>query len=243
MEENLTGQASAKQYIADQKNDGRLYFYGRVEDNNGLGIDNGVVLLFACYGNKIEKLLANTFTDQEGNYLISIPKFFNCSGLLGYKLMAGKSQIPGKAFGYSDICPKENYEEPETVTNNAECSVKKCAEKQDYPNYEVCFNVLEQDKINKEISFNLPAEGHIVKVFNLAEVGESEYRWQSAKQATTSFEFEAALMEPKQKSIYKKECIYSKRELTFDIDITLILLLLGMFGFISCSKIPREINL
>ncbi|TYO95326.1 hypothetical protein [Desulfallas thermosapovorans] len=242
MEENLTGQAGAKQYIAEQKNDGRLYFYGRVEDNNGLGIDNGVVLLFACYGNKIEKLLANTFTDQEGNYLITIPKFTNYSGLLGYKLRAGKSQIPSKAFGYPDICPKEKYKEPELNTITAECYVKECAEKPDNLNYEVRFNVSEQDKnINQEISFNLPAEGHVVKVFNLVEVGESEYHWPGAKQAMASFE--AVIMEPEQKLINKKECIYSKRDLTFDIDITLVLLLLGMFGIIGCSKVPRENNL
>ncbi len=239
MEENLTGQAGAKQCLTDLKDEGLLYFYGRVEDNNGLGVDNGVVLLFACYDNKIEKILANTFTDQDGNYLISIPKFSSRPEILGYRLRAGKLQIPGKAFGYPNAYPVEKYEEPEADTNTAESYVKECIEKQDNHNYQICFNVSEQDKINKEISFNLPTEGHVVKVFNLVEVGESEYYWQSPKGDMTSFG--VVPTESMQKSIKKNEYMYIKRELTFDI--TLILLLLGMFGFVGCSKIPQETGL
>lgn len=54
----------------------------------------------------------------------------------------------------------------------------------------------------------MPVEGHVVKVFNLVEVGESEYHWQSPNGAMTSFE--AMLVAPKKKSI-KKMNIYTSK--------------------------------
>lgn len=125
MKKKLTGRVSAMHGLAKKENDEHLYFHGTVKYNQGLAAGGAVVMLLACFVGGVEKPLGYTFTDQEGRYLIATSKLLGEPELLGYKLVAGKPDIPGQVFKCSDVSPQETSqgletEEQRSVTERAE---------------------------------------------------------------------------------------------------------------------------
>ncbi|MCL6560055.1 MAG: fibronectin type III domain-containing protein [Firmicutes bacterium] len=81
------------EFLAGQKNDGLLHFYGMVKEKDAAAVEGAVVMVFACFAGGIEKALGSAITGREGAYFISIPKLANDSELLGFKVRAGKAYI------------------------------------------------------------------------------------------------------------------------------------------------------
>lgn len=84
-----------------------------------------MVKVFARIGNNQELPLGHSISGYDGHYLLYVDKDI----------------IPDGSYPIN--CPIDKYEEPEKDINTAKYSVKECVEKQDNPNYEVCFNVSE----------------------------------------------------------------------------------------------------
>ncbi|AGL00529.1 hypothetical protein [Desulfoscipio gibsoniae] len=237
MEKNITGRADEIQGLVYPEIGDRIYFHGKVKDSKGLDIDGAIVLLLACFTDGIEKPLAYTFSDQEGEYLISIPRLSGYHDLLGYKVRAGKPHIAAKVFNCPDCCQKTTSKEPEPDTDQD--SLKESTEEQDNTIYEVYFSS-GQDKITKEINFCLSAEDYVVKVLNLVKVGDSECHWKPSEEdiggelEDRQASFDNSLIEPVRKQMEKFKDVSRINEYTFSA--LPFLMLLSLFGFVITQK-------
>lgn len=237
VEENLTGLITEKQDFADrEKIGGLLRFYGMVKDNKGLELDNVIVMVFARFTGGIEKPLDYTFTDKEGRYFISIPMLPDNHDLLGYKVRAGKPQIPSKVFDCPVNCSKEQEQEPEPDT--VQSSATECVTGQDNTSTEVYLSVPGQDRIADEINFSLPSENQVVELIDFSKAGESK-----SPEGAIFVSSDALLIEPNKAPIKKMENVYKKNEFTSTMLFLLVIGLFGIFVMDAKSYFPgQQIN-
>jgi len=77
----------------------KLNFQGVVKDDNNEVLKGAAVMVFACYKGGIEKLLGYAFTDIKGRYFAIISEPSDYNDLDGFKVRAGKGNLP-EIIGY-----------------------------------------------------------------------------------------------------------------------------------------------
>ncbi len=88
-----------------------LSFHGVIRDEDAAAVEGVVVMVFAYFQGGTEKVLGYTFTNEEGEYFVSVFKPTDSSGLTGFKIRAGKACTPRKKVRLPVHCPIEQVEE------------------------------------------------------------------------------------------------------------------------------------
>lgn len=114
MQSTLNGPGYTEHPLQKQNTDNLLNFYGVVRDNYATPMEGAIVIVLACFEGGITSPLGYTFTDREGNYLLTLPKPTEYHTLTGFKVKAAKTGLfPEEDGNWSGISREElvNVEE------------------------------------------------------------------------------------------------------------------------------------
>ncbi len=111
MKDCLTGPGDINVNPVNTIKDDVLIFHGVIRDEDAAAVEGAVVMVFAYFQGGTEKVLGYTFTNEEGEYFVSVFKPPDCSGLTGFKIRAGKVCTPREKARLPVHCPTEQGEE------------------------------------------------------------------------------------------------------------------------------------
>lgn len=91
--------------------DDLIHFYGVVKNEDNVALYGATVMLFACLPEGVEEPLANTFTDENGQYFLTTRRLTNSAEVQGFRVRACfEGTIPEEL-----ALPVEQFESVEQV--------------------------------------------------------------------------------------------------------------------------------